>query len=100
MTTRAVKFSATRIVEDYRQGTPDEERFEAGRTYILPVTSADRWVRRGVAEYVGKSVDVLDAALAAAPETPAAAEATEKKKRQRRAVLDSAAPIASDETKH
>jgi len=48
---RRVRFNVTRVVEDARKGTQDEERYEAGRVYELNDASAARWVNRGVAEY-------------------------------------------------
>lgn len=47
-----VKFHQNRVVDDFRRGTKDEERFEAGKTYDLPETSALRWVNRGIADRV------------------------------------------------
>ncbi len=46
-----VTFTETRIVDDHRKGTSKEERFEAGKTYSLSARSADRWVKRGVANF-------------------------------------------------
>lgn len=47
-----VTFIETRVVQDHRVGTPDEERYESGKTYVLSPRSADRWVKRRVAYFV------------------------------------------------
>lgn len=44
-----VKFLVDREVQDERAGTEHAQVFKANKTYELPQTSADRWVRRGVA---------------------------------------------------
>ncbi len=44
-----IKFLETRIVDDYRKGTEDEERYDKDETADLPPRSAMRWVNRGVA---------------------------------------------------
>ncbi len=44
-----VRFTHTRVVDDLRKGTPDEERFEAGQVYDLPEATARRWMARNVA---------------------------------------------------
>lgn len=44
-----VKFNETRIVDDFRRGTADEERYEAGEIYTLGPASAKRWIDRGIA---------------------------------------------------
>lgn len=44
-----VKFTQTRVVQDNKTGTPDEERYEAGQIYDLPEASAERWKRRDCA---------------------------------------------------
>lgn len=44
-----VTFAKTRIVDDFRKGTKDEERFEAGKVYDLPEASALRWINRNIA---------------------------------------------------
>ena len=44
-----IKFTETRTVNDFRRGTPDEERFDAGSIYDLPEASARRWLSRNVA---------------------------------------------------
>ncbi|GAB5506676.1 MAG: hypothetical protein Rhirs2KO_18390 [Rhizobiaceae bacterium] len=59
-----VKFLTTRVVDDARKGTKNEERFEEGKVYDLPEPSARRWVDRKVAELLAgepplKPVDVL-----------------------------------------
>ena len=41
-----IKFNATQIT---KEATP--QTFQAGAIYDLPEASAERWVRRGVAEY-------------------------------------------------
>ncbi|WBU27583.1 hypothetical protein OOZ54_12850 [Rhodopseudomonas palustris] len=46
-----IKFTETRVVDDHRKGTPEEQRFDAGKTYEMSARSADRWVKRGVAEW-------------------------------------------------
>lgn len=46
-----VIFLETRVVDDERKGTKFEERYEAGESYDLPPSSAERWVKRGVAEF-------------------------------------------------
>lgn len=51
-----VRFLESREVRDH-SGTV-ETAFEAGKVYSLPVASADRWVRRGVAEV--NAVDVVE----------------------------------------
>lgn len=45
-----LKFNITRVVDDYRRGSADEERYEAGKTYDIPDVSAEHWIRRQVAE--------------------------------------------------
>lgn len=50
-----VKFNVTRVVDDHRKGTKQEERYEAGKVYDLPEASAARWVGRGVAAYADES---------------------------------------------
>ncbi|NEV75472.1 hypothetical protein DYI24_00050 [Rhodopseudomonas sp. BR0C11] len=47
----SIKFTETRVVDDHRKGTPEEQRFVAGKTYEMSARSADRWVKRGVAEW-------------------------------------------------
>ncbi len=47
-----VKFTQDRVVLDGLEGTDEETRFEAGKVYDLPVTSADRWIQRGIAVLV------------------------------------------------
>lgn len=47
-----VKFLQTRVVQDERAGTSDEEKYEKGRTYELEPASANHWIRRGAAEPV------------------------------------------------
>jgi len=42
--TGCIKFSADRTGEGYA--------FKSGQTYTLPLSSCNRWVRRGVAEFV------------------------------------------------
>lgn len=44
-----VKFNETRIVDDFRKGTEDEVRYEAGEIYSLAPASAKRWIDRGLA---------------------------------------------------
>lgn len=44
-----VKFNSTRVVDDFRKGTEDEERYEAGEIYTLGPAAAKRWIDRGVA---------------------------------------------------
>ena len=46
-----ITFTDTRVVRDHLAGTPDETKFEAGKTYDLPVDSCERWILRGVAHY-------------------------------------------------
>lgn len=45
-----IRFTETRIVDDFRKGTSNEERFTEGRVYDLPEVSAMRWIARGAAE--------------------------------------------------
>jgi hypothetical protein len=59
--TVSVTFDETRIVDDHRKGTADEERFVEGTAYELSARSADRWVKRGVAHFTTEE----DAAKAA-----------------------------------
>jgi hypothetical protein len=49
-----VKFFETQVVDDFRKGTKDEERFEAGKSYDLAEPSALRWANRGMAEIITK----------------------------------------------
>ena len=44
-----IKFLETRVVDDERCGTAEEERFEEGKSYRLPDDSARHWIKRGVA---------------------------------------------------
>lgn len=44
-----IRFTETRVVDDYRKGTVDEERYEAGKTYDLSEPSARRWISRNAA---------------------------------------------------
>ncbi len=44
-----VTFLETRIVQDGLEGTPEETRFEKGKAYSLPESSARRWISRGAA---------------------------------------------------
>jgi hypothetical protein len=44
-----VRFLTTRVVEDGKEGTQEETRFEAGKVYPLPESSARRWIDRKVA---------------------------------------------------
>lgn len=46
-----ITFDETKVVDDENKGTPQEIRFEAGKTYELSLRSADRWVKRGVAHF-------------------------------------------------
>ena len=48
-----VKFLETRVVQDERVGTPDEEKYVKGKTYSLAAASANHWIKRGAAEPVG-----------------------------------------------
>ncbi|MGE0289269.1 MAG: hypothetical protein AB7I42_26660, partial [Bradyrhizobium sp.] len=48
----AIRFLESRVVDDWRKGTPAEERYEEGKVYELEPRSADRWVKRGLAEFV------------------------------------------------
>lgn len=41
-----VKFTQTKVVDDHRRGTEDEERYDAGKSYKLPLASAEHWLRR------------------------------------------------------
>lgn len=66
-----IRFLETRIVDDFRKGTADEERFDAGQTYDLSDESARRWLARQVAEEAP--------APAAEPPEPAAAAPVEGK---------------------
>lgn len=47
----SITFDETRVVDDERKGTPEEVRFEDGKTYQLSPRSADRWVKRGAAHF-------------------------------------------------
>jgi hypothetical protein len=47
MKTKTVEFTENRTVEDAKGNTI--ATFEAGKRYDLNDTSADRWIRRGVA---------------------------------------------------
>lgn len=47
---KKVRFIASRTVRD--AGGEIDVQFVEGKTYDLPPASAERWVRRGVAEYV------------------------------------------------
>ncbi|WP_152535383.1 Rho termination factor N-terminal domain-containing protein [Bradyrhizobium sp. Ai1a-2] len=49
--TANITFDEMRVVDDNRKGTPDEVRFEDGKSYDLPLRSADRWVKRGAAHF-------------------------------------------------
>ncbi len=73
-----VRFTQTRVVQDARTGTPDEERYEAGQVYDLAPASAARWIARNVA------VAVDDAAAPAADEVPPAAPAADAPPKARR----------------
>jgi hypothetical protein len=46
-----ITFDVTKVVDDENKGTPQEIRFEEGKTYELSLRSADRWVKRGVAHF-------------------------------------------------
>lgn len=86
-----VKFLETRVVQDARAGTKDEERYEAGKVYELDEPSAKRWVHRNAAEYAEADVKVSPAT--AAP--PAGAEADAATKRERRKRTMGADPVVS-----
>ena len=45
-----VRFLVTRVVQDGLEGTDQETKFEAGKTYSLEPASAERWISRKVAE--------------------------------------------------
>lgn len=45
-----VTFLETRVVKDGFEGTDRETKFEAGKTYPLEPESAERWIKRKVAE--------------------------------------------------
>lgn len=47
----SIDFLETKVVQDERAGTANEERYEEGKTYRLSPRSADRWVKRGVAKF-------------------------------------------------
>jgi hypothetical protein len=47
-----IRFTATRIVANRHKGTPQETRYEAGKTYDLPDSVAVHWLNRQVAEVV------------------------------------------------
>ena len=44
-----VTFTETKVVDDHRKGTPDEERYEKGRTYDLSEAAGGHWIGRNVA---------------------------------------------------
>ena len=48
-----IKFTATRVVDDEHKGTPQETKFKEGSTHDLDESSAQRWIRRGVAVAIG-----------------------------------------------
>lgn len=50
--TVSVRFTHTRTVQDEHAGTEQEERYEEGEVYDLPVSSAERWLRRKVCQLV------------------------------------------------
>ncbi len=86
---RKVKFLETRVVQDFRTGTKDEERFEAGKVYELEEASAKRWVVRGAAEYVGDDAKVSPPSSSA----PAGAEGDAAVKREtRKRKMDAGGP--------
>lgn len=51
-----ITFTEDRVVQDEHVGTERESKFFADKSYSLDATSADRWVKRGVAVYGGKAV--------------------------------------------
>lgn len=53
-----VRFTETRVADDWRKGTDAEERYEAGRVYDLPEASAQRWISRGACVAVPDAVSV------------------------------------------
>jgi len=50
-----ITFTEDRIVQDEHVSTERETKFVADKSYSLDATSADRWVKRGVAVYGGKT---------------------------------------------
>lgn len=58
-----VQFIETRVIDDHRKGTPEEERYEQGQAYDLPETSARRWLNRNIAVPISDEVsDILPTA--------------------------------------
>lgn len=52
----SITFLENRSVDDHRKGTAAEERYEKGKTYgFTDPRSADRWVKRGYAEYADEA---------------------------------------------
>lgn len=52
MSTVKVKFFVDRVVNDFRAGTKEEERYSAGKVYSMSEASAQHWCNRQVAELV------------------------------------------------
>lgn len=77
-----VLFTETRVVDDFRKGTLNEERFEKGKSYDLPEPSAAHWISRGAA--------VVDSAEAKAELKKADAEAKAAEKAAAKAAADDA----------
>ena len=47
-----IRFTERRIVDDYRKGTDDEERYEEGEVVEVSPTAAAHWCSRKAAELV------------------------------------------------
>lgn len=46
-----ITFLQSRVVQDQHVGTDKQTRYEAGKTYELPLASCERWIRRGLARW-------------------------------------------------
>ena len=53
METKKIRFLEDYTVDDYRKGTPDEEKYTGGKVYDLPLPSAEHFIRTLRAEAPG-----------------------------------------------
>jgi outer membrane protein TolC len=66
--TVSVRFTQTRTVQDRHAGTDREERYEDGEVYDLPLSSAERWLRRKACQLVEVDADGNTTAIDVAKE--------------------------------
>jgi hypothetical protein len=71
-----IRFVRAVVVDDFRKGTADEERYEAGQVVDLPEPSARRWIGRNAAVEVAEAVQTASVQQPAEVVAKAAPKAT------------------------